>query len=114
MNRFAELLDRLMPSDMEPGDEPRAVAKAEMPGQPATKRFLMAVAWAANDIATEKRKAIDTSGWVLDATDASTLAQQLRANIDESGASVADLFELFNWMGAGRGVSDTRARANSP
>ena len=72
-----------------------------------TKRFLMAVAWTSVDKEQQlTNKPIDTSGWVLDATDAVSLATQMRDNLRKSGAAVADAIALFNYSTPGTSASD--------
>jgi hypothetical protein len=104
------VLERLVPSEAE---DKSALSKSSS----TTKKFLMAIAWTANDGESKGNKAavVDTSTWELDATTADELAAQLREHVVSSGAAVADLVELFNWQETGeakRAQSGVHARAH--
>jgi len=94
--QYSEVLERLVPSEAE---DKSALSKSSS----TTKKFLMAIAWTANDGESKGNKAavVDTSTWELDATTADELAAQLREHVVSSGAAVADLVELFNWQETG-------------
>ena len=93
-----------------------------------TKQMVMAAAWSDHDDSSRHQNArdargavlgggddetssaaMDTSGFVLDATDASGLAAQLRAQLVQCGASIADLIQstFMNRAGATRKRGDS-------
>ena len=117
--RYEEVIQRLMPppkdtsgasggeADDEYGESPDDVPVAER-SSPTTKKFLMAIAWSAVDLDPSAPSAerndhvrINAASWTVDAEDAETLCEQIRTGCLESGASVADLIEIFNFDGDG-------------
>ena len=108
--QYSELIDRLMPSPESITKVKKSKAGAAYnPGSrmesDETKRFLMAVSWSANDSDTRFGTKLDISDWKVDAVDEEGLMKQLKESIQESGATVADLIELFNYENAGSRLS---------
>ena len=108
--QYSELIDRLMPSPESITKVKKSKAGAAYnPGSrmesDETKRFLMAVSWSANDSDTRFGTKLDISDWKVDAVD-EVSDEAVEGEIKESGATVADLIELFNYENAGSRLTE--------
>lgn len=81
---YSELVKALMDSSNAPKD-------------PATKQMLSALMWTYNKPKDEvaATKEIDTSGWVINGRDSTSVRAELQQLMKDSGAHVADLIRLF-------------------